>query len=607
MSHFTVLLPASEASTPGPLKRVVEILRGLLGEPDATLHELEGARLLVAGTGLGGTRLQRAGEGWVVVTGRLIDLGTDDGELDAAALLELLAAGGEEGLQRYEGTFALAAWHTAARTGWVLNDQASMLSCYYGEFEGGLYASTAALPLAQALGLELEPQAVCEMFARGTVLAPTTMFRGLRRLDLGEHVRYHRGTAQVGRHWLPYRSPRSHRSTDAAAESLTQLALERIRRLAPAGTPVICDLTGGYDSRLVVSAAHAADRLTSVTVDGPEEHDDVVFAKLLAQAMGWEIEHFDPRTFWDRPITPEMRRELTYRTNGELPFTEVYHHLLSRPLLAQRFRLHLTGGGGELMRAFPWSQEFLGIGRRRTANVDNLLRYRFFQEGPPRSGLFRHDWHPALVARFRERAGAIFALGPGSLTTQQLDAAYLWRMTGFSPYTSAVSPWLSSVPPLMCAGIVDAAIELPWRMRLTSKLVRSMTYRMSPRLADLPTRYGGTAGPTRATNLHRQVWQLVKQSAHLARKIDRVRFGGRLSRLLPGDEQPAVRKPYLTDEFRSFLNPRTMRSRGRPFASLSHTNLMLMAESIWPARGPPRENVLLRSSPIRSKTAWARS
>src|SRR3712207_6553742 len=82
---------------------------------------------------------------------------------------------------------------------------------------------------------------------------------------------------------------------------------------------------------------------------------------------------------------------------GELPFTEAYHHLLSRPQLAQEFDLHLMGGGGELLRYFPWSQEFFGIGRRRLANVNRLLDYRFLDVSPPPS-LFSQNWLPCARA-----------------------------------------------------------------------------------------------------------------------------------------------------------------------------------------------------------------
>ena len=115
-----------------------------------------------------------------------------------------------------------------------------------------------------------------------------------------------------------------------------------------------------------------------------------------------------------------MCRELLYRTGGELPFTEVYQHLLSRPRLAQDFGLHLMGGGGELLRYFPWGQEFFGVGRGRLANVERSLDYRFLDVAPPPL-LFSRNFLPALRSPLGAHAGAICRDQPGARTTQQLD------------------------------------------------------------------------------------------------------------------------------------------------------------------------------------------
>lgn len=202
------------------------------------------------------------------------------------------------------------------------------------------------------------------------------------------------------------------------------------------------------------------------------------------------------------------------------------------------------------------------IGRRRPANVENALAYRFFQEGPPIAGLFADDWYPLVVDALRSRLKTMFESMPGTLNTQQLDAAYLWRTTGFAQYASALNGWLATAPPLTCAEIVDAALALPWKKRLTSGLMRRITDLQVPRAARLPTGYGGTASPLRPGNAHRQLYQLLRDGYHLVRKLDRVRMGGVLSRILPAPaEPPAVHKPYLTDEFRAFLDPAKMRSR----------------------------------------------
>ncbi len=565
MSHFAAFFPSNDNCEPprSAFDKLEEIFRDKLREESTTTHQLMGTHVLVSGSPGETPQFFSNDRGWIVVAGLIFDVSTDDPKVDPERLLDHLLQDGEPDLNRYEGIFAVAAWDRKKRTALVLNDQPSCLNCYYGERDSGLYVTTCALPLARTLQIPLNPRGICELLSRGTLVAPATMFSGLQRVNVGEHVRYRNGTCELRRHWIPYQSPADYRSVGEAASAITSLAVDRIKRYGALRRPIVCDLTGGYDSRLVAAAVHNAGMLSGITVDGTESSEDVRIAKRVAAAMAWPVDHFDTKSLWTKPITPEMRSELTYRTGGELAFTEVYHHLLSRPVLAERFNLHFTGGGGELMRFFPWSQEFMGIGKRKMANARNALMYRFFQEGPPPDGLFRHNWHPTLIARFTLEIENIFRRVENPLTTQQLDAAYLWRMTGFAPYSSSIFSWLPTAAPLMGAGVVDAALSVPWRMRLTTRLMRSMTYSMAPGAADVPTHYGGTGAPARLSNMHREVWQLLKQSYHLISKLDRVLLKGVVTRLLPGGSgHPPARKPYLTKEFRSFLDPGKMLSRG---------------------------------------------
>jgi hypothetical protein len=502
------------------------------------------------------------GAGWIVVKGQIFDVRSEGPVVDLEDLLHRFLAEDLADLNRYEGTFALAAWDARKRQGWAVNDQTSMLNLYYGEHDAGLYVATNAFSLARALGLGLNPHGVQELLARNALLAPTTMFAGLRRLDVGEHIRYRAGTLAPGEHWNRYEPEADYRSVREAADAAAAVVVDRVARYAAVGGPVICDLTGGLDSRLTASAADAAGLKPAVTVNGPPDREDVRIAHQLASTMKWDMKYFDRRLLWTAEITPDMRRELLYRTNGELPFTEIYHHLLSRPQLAQEFDLHLMGGGGELLRYFPWSQEFFGIGRRRLASVNRLLDYRFLDVAPPPS-LFSQNWLPALRSRLGAHIEAICREQPGTRTTQQLDAVYVWKRTNHeSLYMSAVYDWLPSVAPLLSAGVVKAAVSMPWKMRLTSQLQRQMIYAMSPRAAGVATVYGATAEPTSFKNLHLAAWQSAKRAAYLFDKLDRILLRGTLTKRSPS-RRAALEEPklFLMRQAERLLAPKSMFSR----------------------------------------------
>src|SRR3712207_8069026 len=103
-----------------------------------------------------------------------------------------------------------------------------MLNLYYGEYEGGLYVSTNAFSLARALGLGLNPHGVQELLARNALLAPTTMFAGLHRVDVGEHISYRAGTLAYAEHWDKYEPEADYRSVREAGDAAAAVVVDRV-------------------------------------------------------------------------------------------------------------------------------------------------------------------------------------------------------------------------------------------------------------------------------------------------------------------------------------------------------------------------------------------
>jgi len=317
MAHFTAFFPAHDhAAAASTYDQIERAHREGLREESLHRHDLDGAWLVTVEREPLTPRVVVLDDGWVAVAGQIIDLDDDPRRFSAQRLLSALVLNNAEKINRFEGAFAAVAWHTPTRTAFVLNDQTSTLNLYVGDRSEGLWASTVALPLARALGVGLDPGGVREFFSRGTVLTPTSMFDGIRRLEAGESLRYRDARTERRFHWRPVQDPRPQENTRSAAAAVSELAKDRIRRFAGVSAGVIADLTGGYDSRMVATAANAVGKLAAVTVDGPDDHGDVRIAKLIARAMDWDLRHFDTSTFWSTPIGPEMRRELTYRANG---------------------------------------------------------------------------------------------------------------------------------------------------------------------------------------------------------------------------------------------------------------------------------------------------
>jgi hypothetical protein len=529
--------------------------------------------------------------GWVVIRGIIFDVRSDTPRVDPRKLWEDFAHGGPGDWNRYEGSFALAIWDARERRGIALNDQTSILNLYFCEDPYSHYVMTAAFPLARALGRRLNAAGVRELLARGALVAPTAMYDGFERVDVGEHLEFNGGNRRSRRHW---HFPATSRpwSFQRSVEEAASVAEDRVRRYAAAaGDRLVMDLTSGYDSRLLAAAADHANLHPVVTVNGTNQDVDVRLSRRAAEAAGWPLIHFDTRKEWESGISSDVRRELACRADGNLPFSELFHHRITRPRLAENYDFHTIGVGGEFIRYHPWSHEFFHIGRRRAADIDKVLKYRMLQDGPPPAGLFAADWYPQLVRDLRRRVESICEDSSGALNTLQLDAVHAWKQTGHSSlYVSGAFGWLPTVVPSMGAGFITTGMSIPWRHRLTVRLTRHVIHTLCPRVAAAPTHYGGTAGPVGVRNLHRHLYQPLKRFGYMAGKLDRVLLGGRVSDWFGAPGRPAV-TPYDREEIRAFLASDELYTRDL----FTPDGLKMMV----PATGPlPREKLALRLATV---------
>lgn len=542
------------------LKKIENLYRNVYKAATTEIIDPPGATLVLGSTNDMPPVFYTDDRGWIVLQGLIFNVDSNDPYVDAKALLNDILRNGARTLNRYEGAFSFLAWNKQDKSALVVSDQAATLRTFYGRADVGFYATTTPLPMAVSLRLELDPQGLREFFARGQVIAPTSIYRGMKCLEVGKHLLVQNGGIEPRRHWTPYQMF-TDQNRKESAETLAEAAMDRTRRIARLRSPILFDCTGGYDSRFGVASADGAGVDFALTVNGGDDSDDVIIGKKVAEALGREMIHYREGDVWTVPIDGEMRREMLYRTGGTLKFSEIYHHVLTRPELAKKYKLHCGGGvATDIARYYPWGQEFFGIGKRQIANVGNALNYRFLQEGPPRDRLFRQQWYPTLRDELYFRIEAVCQMVPETLTTQQLDAVAIWKNTGhFSSYSSALSGWLPTVPLASCAGTMDAALMMPWTFKATSHTLRRAIHIMSPKTASVVTQYGNNSAPVTASTLHREAYQLVKRLVHLASKIEKVKLKGAFSSKFPKKNGRSPRRiPYLTPEFRKILDPKEM-------------------------------------------------
>jgi asparagine synthase (glutamine-hydrolysing) len=193
---------------------------------------------------------------------------------------------------RLRGAFAVALWEPAARRLVLAADRFGFRRIFYAVNESGIAFSSRLRDVFDLPGLprDIDPDSVYAYLNFGTIPAPQTIYRNVRRLLPGHVLQWRDGSWSVERYWdVRYREVA--RSGQAAAAALVHHTQEAVRQALVDVNPkhVGSFLSGGTDSSTVVGLM---TRLTGEQVHAfsigfrEPRYDELPYAELAARHFG---------------------------------------------------------------------------------------------------------------------------------------------------------------------------------------------------------------------------------------------------------------------------------------------------------------------------------
>ena len=260
-------------------------------------------------------------------------------------------------------------------------------------------------------------------------------------------------------------------------------------RLAIVDARVSLDLTGGFDSRLLVACLKAAG-IAETATSGQDGNVDVRIARRVAATLNLPhiaVKH-EVADLAER--LPELLR-LTQGQIGLLTYDHMYQFLSGRQ--ARGITLCIAGVGGELWKDFLWLQDFPFLSGR--ADFDRLFRTRI-EPRPPGTASLAPSFIPVFekakqnyLAAMRERFGTLDH-------TLALDAVYAFQrlpwLTGPS-IAAGIRAGLPTLCPFLDRDGVIASMHKPKSERLFSRWHRETIREQAPEVAAIRTTEGLTA------------------------------------------------------------------------------------------------------------------
>jgi asparagine synthase (glutamine-hydrolysing) len=204
----------------------------------------------------------------------------------------LYAQNGMEFASRLRGAVSIALWLPDTRCLVLVADRFGLQRLYYSATADGLaFSSRVRGPLAlPGTGSDLEPDAIYAYLSFGTVPAPRTPYRSVRRLPPGHVLVWKAGELRVQPYWeMVY--DEQHRGQDTAAGEMRRHTEEAVRR-ALLGAEIKhtgAFLSGGTDSSTVVGMMSrlTGERVQAFSIGFREErYNELEYAEVAARHFG---------------------------------------------------------------------------------------------------------------------------------------------------------------------------------------------------------------------------------------------------------------------------------------------------------------------------------
>jgi asparagine synthase (glutamine-hydrolysing) len=227
------------------------------------------------------------------------------GHSDTETILAAFERWGVEAtLPRLEGMFAIAVWDCRERALWLARDRMGKKPLYYGWFGRTLlFASELkAFRAHPEFRPEIDPDAVAAYFRFGHVLAPLSIYRGVRKLPAASWLRIAARIPSGGNEVLPQpywsmeatvraglAAPFSGSQQEAVEELDLRLRHAVRQRIVASDVPVGLFLSGGVDSSTVSALAQAQSSIPIRTFSigmASAEYDESNFAGKIASHLG---------------------------------------------------------------------------------------------------------------------------------------------------------------------------------------------------------------------------------------------------------------------------------------------------------------------------------
>ncbi|MCK9404729.1 MAG: hypothetical protein M0Q26_15150 [Chitinophagaceae bacterium] len=261
------------------------------------------------------------------------------------------------------------------------------------------------------------------------------------------------------------------------------------------GKEVSLDITGGFDSRLILSFFIKAKSAFELAISGLAHNSDIRISKKNAAKIGKE---FFPYFHSGKQLSIDEFCDIFSKTDSQLDIVDFNrNHRFNMERLSRGVEIQISGAGGELYKDFWWLQDFPFYNRKKT-RLRNLYKLRI------ESTSFPHFLLGEKLMEYSLKLRETTILKLKSLllkrNTESYDNIYFnYKMkTNAGVYISVTNNYFFSYAPLLEMELIRIGFNLKRKERFFNNFHRKLISGNCPDISTIETTEGTTASSSYA-------------------------------------------------------------------------------------------------------------
>lgn len=374
----------------------------------------------------------------------------------------------------------------------VVTDHAGMMHVYRYIDDKNIYLSSSSIVLSKHFNVTVDVEGMAQFLRCDSICDYDTIYNEIKVLEPGSIYTFKLdGGRVIEDKYVFWKSPISIEE-DMTIQEATELWAKTILDVGQiiSKNKVICDLTGGFDSRSILASmlpyVEKQGDGFSTFVFGPDRSSEVKVAKKICSHLDIKNNHLTLPSEWKDQFSGYLIASLNY-TDGEENICNYAPILFANQQKSKNFTYSVNGMSGGCVRSFFWVQEM--VYEKKPANIDRFINMRVLQYEYDTS-MFKYHWRKNLEAipdlLKKKYLDSISDMDLGaSYNTLQLDNIDLRqreRRWGGRTISSS-NQIIGIISPLYFKRCMDVGMKIPPKYKIRDRLNKRVISKINPELA----------------------------------------------------------------------------------------------------------------------------